>query len=308
MTALRICAFILVVGISGCATTSFLGFKKDDHSGAGRGEAKLNVLRVGTAQTDFGLPDPELQNVAARECRQSQQEIKVVGYLVPLIAAAGQLLFTLWTNEQLREIAAISKAAKPAPSTVRVAMVADTLREAECIAFVRMTESKDKNKPPIVGLSILLKIVKQPMAKPTDAYVMIPIYARAFNSIAVAGKPSAAGEFAKMEVAVAVSVKQVSRTEIGDPTIALQGEALMKVGELGIGPNAVARCVDDERARCDASDLIVLPPKGAIISLSLSVAEIGNVGFDVDAAEAELKAINAAIGPAIGTAIEARLK
>jgi hypothetical protein len=308
MSALRIYALILVLSVSGCATTPFFGFKKDEHSGAGRGEAKLYVLGIAKNQADLGLEDPELQTALARECRRSGQETHVVGFLVPLISAAGQLLFTLWANEQLREIAAITEAAKPAPSTVRVAMAAQEFRQAECIAFVRMTGSSDKNKPPTVGLSILLKIRKQPMNKPTDAYVMVPVYARAFNSIAVAGKPSAAGEFAKMDVAVAVSVKQVSRTETGNPTIALQGEALMKIGDLGIGPNATTRCVPSAMSQCDASDLLVLPPKGAVISLSLSVAEIGDVGFDVDAAEAELKAISAAIGPAIGAAINARLK
>lgn len=323
MKANKCVLLIIALAASSCSTMSLRNFEKDKYSDVARGQIFMTVLgKLDAGQTankelssqmaSVVRQDQQLEKLTAKECGYTipaRTELFVASALIPLIAAGGQLLFNLFVNAELRRLDAIKKAAKPDPSTVRLPLLGNAYRSAECIVFVRMTPPEDKEKPDTVGLVIVLKIVKQPVGKPSrDAYTLVPIYAKAANSIAVAGKPAATGELAKIDVALAVSVKQVSRTQVGDPTIHLQAEAVVKIGSLELGPNSKPRCDLSNGPPCDGSDLLVLPPTDSVLGISVSVAEIGKVGFDIDAADAELRAIQAALGPAIGKAIEAHFK
>ena len=83
------------------------------------------------------------------------------------------------------------------------------------------------------------------------------------------------------------------------------GEGVVSVKDVSVGPDAIAMQCED--SSCQHSDLIPYPGKGPI-SVRVSMAEVGEVGFDIDDVVAQNKALAAAFGPVIKDVITSAAK
>ncbi|MDF3888011.1 hypothetical protein [Cupriavidus basilensis] len=62
-------------------------------------------------------------------------------------------------------------------------------------------------------------------------------------------------------------------------------------------------------SHCEASSpIIAFPSQSGSVAVSVGVAEAGNVGIDITRATAELEAFKSAMGPALASVIQDRLK
>lgn len=76
---------------------------------------------------------------------------------------------------------------------------------------------------------------------------------------------------------------------------------MVSIPQVRLGSTAAAKCVS---GGCKRSDLIPFPTGRGTLSITMAVAERGVTGFDDKAASAELAAVKAALGPAIGEAVK----
>lgn len=301
--------------LCGCAVAPAAKYHPDDNSGVKPGTVVVGllpgVLRAASSPDSGALiavfrSDPAREALLISECGFPRSpppgpRPEAAPPLVPIIAALGQLLFNLYIDSQMRALETLKRAAKPDPYTARLFLNADDFRNAKCLAIVRFDEPKKPGDNPSPGLIAVLKMTLVPEYRAgTDGFVFKPIYIRAWDTLAATAKPESASDWARIDVAAAISVKQVAKTSVGDLTVMAQSEGLARVGGVAVGPSAPASC----EKGCPSSDLFAYPTRNATISLSVSVAEIGKVGFDIDAATAELKAIRDAIGPAINKGLE----
>ncbi|MGM9513103.1 hypothetical protein ACS5PK_02495 [Roseateles sp. DB2] len=214
--------------------------------------------------------------------------------LVPIIAAVAEVAFNLWADEQQRKIEANVESAKASYAATWI-MSADQLAQTQCVAMVRYTQ--DDGGPIKSGLTTVLKFNHLGPAPDglSRSFTFTPIYVHMTNSVAVTMKAPEP----KTSLSFAVSVKAVGTPEGGVQRLLPSGEGVTTVPAVKLGK--APRCSTSD---CKTSDLMPYPVKAGALSVTMAIAEQGNTGFDDKAALAELAAVKAALGPAIGEAVK----
>ena len=218
----------------------------------------------------------------------------VAAAVVPILAAVTEVVFNLWADGQQRKIEAIVDSAKASYSATTI-VSPQRLERTQCIAMLRYTEDDGGAVKP--GLTAVLQLGDKGMAPDglSRAFTLTPIYVQMTNSVAItmmAPEP-------KTSISMAMSIKAVGTPEGGVQRLLPSGEGVTTVPGVKLGK--LARC---GAADCKASDLVPYPVKVQALSVSLAIAEQGVTGFDDKAALAELAAVKAALGPAIGEAVK----
>jgi len=261
--------------------------------------------------------------------------------LVPIVAALGKFIFDQSVDNANRELEKIKKAAIRSYSS-RSIIPSDLLRDSKCILLVRggpenintkvsdkaINSNIDVNKS---GMVVLL--VKQDYG---DAFTYRPVYVNVKNTVAL----TKAGTFeknnddpskvcqnnknekdkcAKASIAVAMSLKAINAQGGPRPKLISFGEAVTSIPSVEMKQDNANSCVkiinDDEKKIdveveiCHETDLIPYPitkshHNADFVSLTIAVTETGVVGFDIDQAISENKAIKEALGPAISDSLK----
>lgn len=300
--------------LSSCTWLQAETFTKATESGVTRGQVDVALVSRGlgnesaTGDVDGLLAsDSALNSRVDGSCRPISKESTTFAApgVAIILAAGGKLMFDLFMDARARSVKELKEAAAPAPYGGRVILSGADLHRAECALLVRWATGDAV--PPTPLLIALLKINKDPG---NTVIWLTPVYVRAVSAVAVTA-PGADDVPAFINVAFGVATKAVGRTAAAAPaaaslpTVVTVGEGSITVARVPIGKKARPRCVSEA---CASTDLIALPPASGYASFSLTAAEVGKVGFDIDVAAAEVAAVKAAIGPAVSDTIKERLK
>lgn len=293
--------------LSGCTNMSVSNFNKSEHSGVRGNKVALIFIEPKEKNEDLIKISPVinedtvLQSMLEATCGvpvQATTESAVVG----LIATAGKLLFDMFMDNQVRQIEGLKMAAQAAYSEKRLISGAD-LKKQSCALVVRYKEIKEGAKD--YGLVALVKLVKQ---SDDRSFVIEPLYVRAKNAVVVTEKPSEANESATIGLSVGVSIKAITKLRSNVLSLQRMGEGLVSIPNLALGPNSKpVKC--ETKSKCSTSDLIPYPETGKeVVSVTVSVAEVGKINVDFDQSIAEVKAIKEAIGPVLKDTIKDFIK
>ncbi|MEK7760199.1 MAG: hypothetical protein AAB433_01335 [Nitrospirota bacterium] len=117
-----------------------------------------------------------------------------------------------------------------------------------------------------------------------------------------------------INLSIAISAKALGKQQSGVTSLAAVGEGVFSVPNVEIGKDGKPyRCKPketdkDELPICPESDLVAYPVGKGPSSITVSVAETGNVDIDFDQTTEELRAIKEALGPAIKDSLKEALK
>jgi hypothetical protein len=223
--------------------------------------------------------------------------------LIPIVGAVVQLGFEALIDKKRRDIAAINDAAT-ASYALNVAIAPsgdDGLASARCLVILRYAEDEKGKVNENMAAVLRLRNHSSGSTPSTNVVSFKPVFVRANNAVATtrdAEKPT-------VNLTFAVSVKAVAVDNAGTLSrLVPAGESVATVRDLILGAPGTPSCATDD---CPESDLLPYPTNRGVLSLSVAVAEQGKTGFDNKVVDAELAAVKAALGPAIGAAVKAKL-
>lgn len=303
----------MLVMLSGCSHISVSNFQKSEYSGVKGNKVALIFIEPKVKYADLIATSPvisgdkDLQSVLVNTCEvlAPTPEVKILGAppVVALIAPiVGKLLFDMFMDNQVRQLEGLKKAAQGAYSEKQLISGAD-LKRQRCALVVRYKEGEKD-----YGLVALVKLVKQ---SDDRSFVVEPAYVRAKNAVVVTEKPSEADKPATpatIGIAVGVSIKAITKQKYNLLGLQQVGEGVVSVPGLALGPDSKpVKC--DAKSKCSTSDLIPYPGTGKeVVSVAVSVAEVGKISVDFDQSIAEIKAIKEAIGPVLKDTIKDLIK
>ena len=267
---------------SGCKPETLKNFDPPENS-----MVKNNALSVIMVDKDGELTpagfhdikiDPqlskELKNNLSRECGIKEEYddsagAKGVGVAIPLIVAAGKLIFDQSVENSNRELIKIKKAAVRS-SSVRSIHSYTKLKEHVCMIIVRdeisnIPENMAKDSEAIEwnlsksGLIILLK--KEEYA---SGFTYKPSYINAKNTIALTKRGDKKSDDpkeqnARIDLAIAVSLKAISKVGKSLPRLNAFGEGVTSITSIPLIDNDDNQCVREGRQICHATDLLPYP-------------------------------------------------
>jgi hypothetical protein len=290
---------LAAISVGGCALFGVLPPKSEKTS---KNDSKL-LLAFHDGER-FVLPDaPEtsLQGLfdgsIGQKCKVGSAEVGSKSLAAAALAGAlAELGFNLWVEERRRQINEIVNASR-ASYAVSTVVAPDLLKTAKCLLVIRYHVDKE----PKADMEAVLKVIDTKEEVGTGdarAFRIQPVHLKMLNTVAWT---RAIGED-QASVSFAISIKAVARERSELARLLPVSEGATSVPGVKLGEKI--RCVSDT---CERSALIVYPTNRGLLSFTLGVAEQGVTGFDDKAELAKLDAIKAALGPAIGEAVKARL-
>lgn len=292
-TAASAASLVALLALSGCSTLDALTFQKSEHSGVSNQQVNLIFdLKQPIFSSDEKLEkliyaDGQLYAAIQATCGR-QLSASIAPVFAPLFVSLGKLLFDLAAAGRMNNLEGIKKAAQVSYSGTLVADI-NGLINSPCVLILR--HGIDDTVP---GFVALLKFKDES----GRAFVIEPIYVRARNAVAVTSQDNRG-----LALAIAVSIKSVIKRPSGTSLIPT-GQGVVSIPKITIGPDGSSyQCT----TRCPRSDLIPYPADRPV-SLTVAVTETGVVGFDVDLAMSETKAVKEAIGPALAEVLKESLK
>lgn len=304
-----IIAIAAVMMLSSCSNMSVSNFQKSEFSGVKNNKVALIFIEPHAYNPDLNAiwpvisEDEDLQSVLADyPCQALVPDFRTATLSpVPVLvfATGGKLLFDMFMDNQVRQLEGLKKAAQGAYSEKHLISGAD-MKKQSCALIVRY--KKDEKD---YGLVALVKLVKQ---SDDRSFVVEPAYVRAKNAVVVTEKPSEADKPATIGIAVGVSIKAITKQRSNLLGLQQVGEGVVSVPKLALGPNSQpVKC--DAKSKCSTSDLIPYPETGnEVVSIAVSVAEVGKISIDFDQSIAEIKAVKEAIGPVLKDTIKDLIK
>lgn len=300
------------LALSGCA--NFFAATQFTHSPlSGTASGKSVLLMIDDEKSKKGKNTNEREVAALNKALSGQAALtlaldtqcsppqapdaKMLSALVPIVASLAEAGFNIWADKQQRKIEAIVEAAQQSYAAT-IALDPEALGKARCALFVRYAVDDDKSIK--LGLLALLKVNQEapPPGGNSGIFTLEPVYVRMFNAVAVTQDTSDPA----VSVSVAVSIKAVGRSQGGIERLLPSGEGVVNVPKVKLGEKGEAKCVVG--GSCKRSDLVPFPTARGTLSFTMSITEQGSTGFDDKAASAELAAVKAALGPAIGEAVK----
>lgn len=235
--------------------------------------------------------------------------------VVAIVTAA----ISYWGKRQTLEVKERQKATKN-DTEAQIVMSPEEFQHAKCVVYIRravdpLAEKVEETKISLLNsnkdLVIVMKVVRPTGSKGSgalpDHFYLVPVYVSAPNSIALTGKGK------NIDLAVGVTLHQVGAIQ-GIPTLARLGIASTAIPAVPLKDDD-PQCIPDPAKPpnsieyvCRPTAILPLPTAGGTIVLGIGVQEIGNLGFDVDLAEAQIEAIAAALGPLAGTLLDDHFK
>jgi hypothetical protein len=294
---------LLIVMVSACAHV-------DRHklSGAGDQAVSLVVLdQNGGRPTNpvlaTALSDPELKASLLDDCGIDVDVATAAGAMgVPVLIALGKFLFDQALDERMKRLEELKKAAAPSPYSASVILGPGTLTptKQKCFLLVRQHPQKKDE----LHFAALLRMTDH--AK--KAFTIEPVHVRALNAVAVT-----ASEHPHVAVSFGMALKTLSKEKrngvvdlipAGQGSVSVSKVPLVSKDEKKPPTSMAVKCPKSAVGTavfqaCPRSDLIPYPPDNMPVSVSIAVSETGNVGFSIDAAVAESKAVKEALGPAL---------
>jgi len=339
---IRRCCFLLtIVMMTGCPAINAANFKKSEYSGIGGKKVALILYQDHSQSSTENETlfkeidkDDDLTGLLIKECGLQPKEQPQMAFgpvsLIPVFATLGKVAFDLLMDEGIRKVEGLKNASQVSYSA-RSFITASDFTKTKCALILRYQEdSKGKVK---IDQSTLVKIENQ---KPSKTFVIKPFYIRARNALAVtkavekdenATKKGGEDAYPQIDVSIALSTKVLGKDQTTVTRLLPAGEGVVTVPDVNLAPeqdqkikkekNKVAtedvqkenQAFKCELNKCPSSDLIPLPDEISkdYISMTFSITETGQLGFDVDQASGELKALKEAIGPALAEAIKTKL-
>ncbi|WP_156517940.1 hypothetical protein [Achromobacter ruhlandii] len=242
-------------------------------------------------------------------------------FVAPVVVALVTAAISYWGKHQTLVLKEREKATKN-DTEAQIVMSPEEFQHAKCVVYIRravdpLAEKAEKTKVSIVNsnkdLVIVLKVVRPTGSRGSgafsDHFYLVPVYVNAPNSIALTG------EGKSISLAVGVTLHQVGATQ-GIPTLASLGMASTAIPAVPLKEGS-PQCIPDRAKPPNSIEYVCrptailplpLPTADGTIVLGIGVQEIGNLGFDVDLAEAQIEAIAAALGPLAGTLLADHFK
>lgn len=324
MISRALVALVCLTALQGCQTMKALSFKKDDLSGIKESQSvSLYYIRPTAKEQAFKIVGDDPIHAGIRESL-SQCVAEAVLPLVPIIAAGGTFLLGQLTDALASEVKKLrDSGTKSYSGMVLTDEVAYVAPWQECLLLLRHdkpprqvnTASNAAEQVSDIGLAALFILNRYGGGYAWDlAFLMLN------NAVAVTAKGDPPN-LPKVDVSLALASKIVTQKD-GVKTVTETPPATMTVKGVPLGGEEPAvRCkpVRDGEGGCEYSTAIFVVPEadqrptgsdgtpqgGAWFSVG--VTETGSVASDFANATAELEALKAALGPAVGKAIETAL-
>lgn len=232
---------------------------------------------------------------------------KEMGIIAPLLTTLGKFIFDSAQTRRLKRNLALKKASTISYSG-RALLSAKDFKRSNCLILVRYKDAKIKNEKnegnEIQRQNNMVFVAKihNSINDNPSAFTFEPAFIRAKNSVSTTKKSEG-----KINIAIALSVNAIG---LHHPS------GLKKLGNLGAGAVSIGDVRLDDKGRkvcekpnaCNTSEVIPhLPNDTDILSVTMSMTEVGQTGIDFDQREAEIKAIKEAFGPAIEETLKAVL-
>ncbi|MBV8272592.1 MAG: hypothetical protein JO067_09995 [Cupriavidus sp.] len=297
----------LAIWLTGCCGLGGLGFKEAEPSGKGIvGSSAWAIENLdsafftngkGRSEEETQLKqivhnDKKLEDALKEQCAVTSPAVAPIA--IPFIVAGAKLVFDLYVDQRKTTLEKLKDDALRT-SSADLLLSRDKLAKVRCIVFSRTAEGDKPNSP---GLVEVLHVDH------TEDFLRFqPVFVRARNSLAKTAEGTN-DRPAAISVSTAVALRQISLVD-GVARLVDVGQASTTVKRVVL--SEAVFCT--EASRCESSSpIIAFPSQPGTVTVSLGVAEAGNVGIDITRATAELEAFKSAMGPALASAIEGRLK
>lgn len=282
--------------LSGCI--SLTSFTKHPDSGASEQVVKvvhqIEYRNPTDAELEKALQKPALREAVTGACGLDVTTKSVESaVLAPIAVALGRYLFDQVIEAHLKELEKLKKASSSTYSGTVFFNDGAVLKRKKC--FLLLRTKKDSEVPTFLALIALRD-------HGGAAFTIEPRYVQAANAVAVTAddKPAIAAS-------LGIAIKTVAKVKDSPlAEVAAAGHGVVSVTGVKLDKGASAfTCMPP---KCPTSDLVPYPPAKHPISVTVSITETGNVGFDLDARVAEIKALKEALGPALTDALKELVK
>jgi hypothetical protein len=300
-----VCLIASSVLLPGCISlTNFT-----PHSASGKSDQVVSVMyqakgKLQDRALDAAVKDDTaLTTAISSTCGQEIKPSAVDAVLAPIAIALGRLIFDQIAEAELKKLEKLKKASSATYSGTVFFEDDSVLKLKDCLLLVRTDDKSGK-----IGFAALLAIRKHG----TSAFTIEPRFVRASNAVAVT-----APDKPEIGVSLAIAIKTVGKSRTtSQPELIAAGQGAVSVSGVSLTEGATPYLCPDPKApsigarQCPSSDLIPYPESKdkRAVSVTFSVTETGNVGFDMDARTAEIKALKEAIGPALSEALKEAVK
>ena len=305
--AMRAIALASCFSLAGCNTMGLVNFQPAPHSGKPAGEIQILLLDVidssrGSAKSPLTEAASSAYEQHCRPAAQTQAEGVAAAIFLPVIGELFVGLVADWAERRADALKEASEASYAGRVNLNSSHLAGLIEKRGCIAIVRYDPPSAEQaasggtQSKVAGLTAILKLGPATPGR-KDAFVFQPVYVSASNSTAITRKNDAPA----VAVGLALSIASIGKQENGLPGYFLVGQGGSAAPKVLLNASE-SRC---SKSACATSEPIPIPldPNG-LVSLGIGVTEKGSLGFDVDVAKAQISAIKAAVGPAIGEIIK----
>jgi len=313
---IALCLSVLLLSqlSTSCASLRALSFQKSDVSGITTKQStrlfKINPIDNESDTFNIAQQGPAITvlNKGIETCKIQETDEEIVPSLIPIVVAGGTLIFKYITDALASKVKQLQQASQKTSSANVLLDRNISAKGTDCLLMVRYadTSTGSQNNVTINDIGMAALFQKQTVR---DAYAWKLIYLYYANSLAI----TEATDPPRINVAFAIAGKAVEKKNNKSAVLKNIGASTMNLKGVPIGTNKpIIDCVSQTpTAICghNMTDLFLgvqSDSKGAT-SYSIGLTETGSAYGQFDTAEAELKALNAALGPAIGASIKTLL-
>lgn len=303
----------LALLLSACQTFAALNFVPDANSGHGGGLIELKHVGLSSGDTSATIEevskwlDARGSEQVGKACMPKQEngqqdtkavEMKAAGAVVPLVAAGATALVNIVAEDSLHHLDVLKKSATQTYSArIAVDDWPNLAKHFPCFVLFKWEDDKRQKPPHFVAV---VKVVPFESPAAWQAEVIAAVARKAAAVAAPTDPPTI-----DVTVGVAVSALHTFARDGAARFVALGAESI-QLPTLSIGCSDDCS-VPDRLKHCSLqsprSSSLLPSPAARPWLLAVSVAEVGNVPVDVDRAAGEVRAIQAALGPAVGESI-----
>jgi hypothetical protein len=212
----------------------------------------------------------------------------VAPVLTTFLTATGKHIYDNYMKNKMNELSELKESLNHSYN-FSIDIKNGDLKDTQCV-LIRRVKKEDKNNDFVA----LVKLNKSE----NKYFTMEPIYVKANNTVAFTKKIED-NEDNKISASIAISLKTIEDSK-NMPSVKEFGSEVVSVPNIILTKDAICTKSD-----CKKSNIIpYLKDDNAIISATFAITETGTAGFKIPQKEAELKALDSAMGPAVKSSIE----
>ncbi|MGQ7862951.1 hypothetical protein ACUN0G_27290 [Pseudomonas sp. 32A] len=289
--------FLLMGTLAGCQFFQVLTTSKIEPQANPKDEVYLQLLVADNKDTPAWL-----DTTIAKTCASQRKTDFLSAIWAPI---AGKLAFDIVVEKMSSYVKDTNDRSNKSYS-VKGVFHSSTLRNTNCIVVYRGVIPKDENTKKSWKPSAAF-VAQLEWAGPS-AFVMKPLIVVAQNSVSLTKSPSdesgADGRKGTISMSLAMAESAVVQDAAGVWNLRQLGAAAITVPVVPLHTPPKFIVPIDPRS----SELLPAPDQNVAVQLSFAITESGNIVGDADAAQAEIKAIAAAIGPGLEAEITRHYK